>query len=102
MLIVALVLFVSAFLPGVNMIAAFFAFVVLAMDSSDYAFEARTMNFAQRLTYVRSNWPEYFGMASFLALTALIPGLILLVMPFAVIGSAALMQGDPKMTKVVR
>jgi CysZ protein len=87
LLTLGLFLFVASFLPGLNLFVAFFAFVILAFDSTDYAFEAKNFTLTDRLRFFRQHFVVYCGMGAFVALTAFLPGLILLVMPFAVVGA---------------
>lgn len=86
-LMVGLILFVASFIPILNLAAAYIAFLLIAMDSSDYAFESMGFSLKRRLQFVRENFVEYCGMATFVGLTVFIPGLIVLIMPFAVLGS---------------
>ena len=91
LLIVGAFLFVSSFIPGLNLLAGFALFIILALDSMDYAFEARAMGLSERWRFFLRNLPEFLGMGAFVGLTSFVPGLILLVMPVAVVGSAGLM-----------
>jgi len=81
-------LFILAWIPGLNLISTLAAFVILAFDIADYSFEARQMSLASRFADLRSNILEYFGMGMALAMAAIIPGLILLVMPYAIVGAS--------------
>lgn len=89
LLMVGVLLFTTSFVPGLNFITAFLAFVLLAFDSADYAFEVHRFHLKDRFRFLKNNIFEFFGMGAVIGLTALVPGLILLVMPFAVIGSTA-------------
>ncbi|OFZ20374.1 MAG: hypothetical protein A2Z20_07855 [Bdellovibrionales bacterium RBG_16_40_8] len=84
-------LFVSSFVPGLNILAGLAMFIILALDAMDYAFEAKQMNLRQRWQFFLSNLPEFFGMGAFIGLTAFVPGLILLIMPLAVVGATGRM-----------
>ncbi len=84
------VLLVASFIPGLNLIVGFVAFVILAFDSCDYALEAMNQTLTERIQFLRTHIVEFCGMGAFVALTAFVPGLILLVMPFAVIGASDL------------
>lgn len=90
LLVVGLVLFVLSFIPGLNLLAAFSVFVLLAFDSMDYAFEASKMSLNARIEFFKKNFVEFCGMGAFVGLTAFIPGLTLLLMPLAVVGAAEL------------
>jgi CysZ protein len=81
-------LFVLSFIPVINLLAVAAAMFLLAFDCMDYALEARRLKFRQRLRYVFRNKAQWAGMATGLALTLLLPGLTLLVIPGAVTGAA--------------
>ncbi len=66
--------------------------MVLAFDSLDYSFEALGMGFRERLRYLIKEWSQWFGMATSLALTLLMPGLTLLIIPGAVVGAALILK----------
>jgi uncharacterized protein involved in cysteine biosynthesis len=87
LLVVGLFLFVGSVVPGVNLIAAFIAFVLLAFDSADYALEVHGLRLRARFKFLRRNLVEFVGMGAAMGLTALVPGLILIIMPFAVVGA---------------
>jgi uncharacterized protein involved in cysteine biosynthesis len=90
LLALGVVLIVASFVPGLNLMVGFVAFVILAFDSSDYALEAMHLSFSDRIKFLRTHLIEFCGMGAFVGLTAFVPGLILLVMPFAVIGASDL------------
>lgn len=92
LLFIGVFLFVVSFVPALNLLAGYAVFVLLAFDSMDYAFEASAYGLRQRLRFFRDNLPEFLGMGGFVALTSFIPGLILMVMPLAVVGSAELLS----------
>lgn len=91
-LILGLFLFVFSFIPLLNILAMLCALLILAFDCMDYAFDGVGFGFRQRLGYLLREWPQWFGMAAALALTLLIPGLTLLVIPGAVVGSALILK----------
>jgi len=88
--LVGIVLFACSFIPGLNLISSFGAFLILAFDSMDYSFEAHGLTLSSRLKFFRQRLPLFLGMASALGLTLLVPGLTLLILPFAVSGAAVL------------
>lgn len=98
----AVVLFVLSFIPGLNVLTTFFGFILVAFDITDYALELKGYHLVQRFRFLLRAWPEYLGMAAFITLTALIPGLIVLLMPFAIVGAtivvhkATLMAPNPQ------
>lgn len=86
--VIGLVLFVMSFIPGVNLVAAFIACMIIAFDNIDYSLELFEWNLNQRFQFYRTNIIEFSGAAAFIALTVLLPGLTLLLLPAAVVGSA--------------
>lgn len=90
LLAVGVLLFFLAFIPGLNLISTFGAFLLLALDSADFSFEALGFGLRQRLDFFRENFVEFCGMASFIGLIAIVPGLMVLIMPLAVLGATKL------------
>lgn len=89
-----LIFFFSLF-PVLNIFSSYLALIIVACDSLDYSLEILEMNLRQRLQYYRELFPELSGMAGALALTLLIPGLTLLILPLAVIGGAQVIGLQP-------
>lgn len=90
LLLIGLLLILFSLLPGLNLLAAYVVFIILAFDSMDYSFETMNLNIKQRFQFFKQHLIEFCGMGAFVGLTAFIPGLTLLLMPFAVVGSASL------------
>lgn len=80
----------SFFIPGLNLVSAFFLFFMIAYDSADYSLEVLGYSLKQRFRFVKTHLVEFCGMATFVGLTLFVPGLILLLMPAAVTGSTIL------------
>jgi len=92
----SLILLLVSFVPGLNVVSAFLTLVLLAFDASDYAMEGLHWNLSQRLQFLRQQLPEYFGMATVLAVFFIIPGAIVLMMPVFVVGASDfLAEGRP-------
>lgn len=98
-ILIGVLLFISSFIPIVNLLAAYCAFLIIAFDTSDFAFEALEMNLSERILFFKNNLLEYMGMATFVGLTALLPGLILFVMPLAVLGSVGYIASQKMKTR---
>jgi CysZ protein len=90
--VVAAILFVVSFIPGLNLVAAFLTFVLIGFDLTDYALELKGYHLRQRFRFLFRNFAEYCGMGAFIGLTAFVPGLILLLVPTAVIGGTVLVD----------
>jgi uncharacterized protein involved in cysteine biosynthesis len=85
---VGVALFAVSFLPLVGLLVGFCFFILIIFDVSDYALESLGFTLKQRVVFVKSNWPEFLGMSFFLSLTSFMPGLLIILAPFSVIGSA--------------
>lgn len=85
---VGVMLFAISFFPILGLLAGFCFFILIIFDVSDYALESLGFTLIQRIVFVKSNWPEFLGMTFFLSLTSFIPGLLIMLAPFSVIGSA--------------
>lgn len=87
-----LLLFVLSFIPVVNLLAVTGTLLLLAYDCMDYSLEAKGLDWRERLRYMRMHRAQWAGMAGALALTLLLPGLTLLVIPGAVVGAAMILN----------
>ncbi|MGE0762841.1 MAG: EI24 domain-containing protein [Bdellovibrionales bacterium] len=83
-------LFAVSFLPGLNLVAAYFSMCLFSADVFDYSFEAQGLGFRQRLQRWGTLKAEIFGQGVTLSLTSLIPGLTVLALPVAVVGATTL------------
>ena len=81
------VIFAMSFIPGLNVVATFLGFILVVFDLSDYALEIEGYRLVRRFLFLAQALPEYLGMATFVALTAFVPGLIVLCIPFAIVGA---------------
>jgi uncharacterized protein involved in cysteine biosynthesis len=95
LLAMGVVLFVFSFVPFLNLLAVTGALMILAFDCMDYAFDGVGFSLRQRLGYLLREWAQWLGMAAGLALTLLVPGLTLLIVPGAVVGSALILKDRP-------
>ncbi len=87
-LLLGLVIFVFSFVPILNLLSAFVAFLIIVFDFSDYSFEALNWSLARRLAFFKLHLKEFGAMALFMTLTGLVPGLTLLLLPLGVVGAA--------------
>jgi len=97
---IGIFIFVFSFIPLLNILGAFGAFLIVAFDCFDYSMEIKMMNLKKRLTYFRTNFTVFAGMALILVLTLMVPGLTLLLLPCAVVGAADTMAKIEKRTVV--
>lgn len=87
-LAIGVIILILSFIPVLNVLGSYMAFLIMAFDSMDYSFEALEYDLADRFKYFRNHFAEFSGMAAALGLTLLIPGLTLLLLPSAVVGCA--------------
>ncbi len=89
---IGIFIFIFSFVPLLNILGAFAAFLIVAFDCFDYSMEIKMMNLRKRLSYFRKNFTVFAGMALMLGLTLMVPGLTLLLLPCAVVGAADTMS----------
>jgi uncharacterized protein involved in cysteine biosynthesis len=87
-LILGCFLFFFSFIPGLNIVSAFCALLILAFDCMDYTFENLQFPLRVRMQLFREHFSFFSGLACCLGLTLFIPGLNFLVFPCAVAGCA--------------
>ncbi len=92
MAVAGMMLFVLSFVPVLNIAAALGFMLILAVDISDYGFEAMEWSLKKRFVHVKANLQTYLGMACGLAITTLVPGLNLILLPAAVVGACVTMS----------
>jgi len=95
-LIIGVFLFFLSFIPIINIFSIFGALLIMAFDCADYSFEVTGLGLRQRMSRWRGNLPEFAGMAGGLSLTLFVPGLTLLLLPVAVVGSAVVLVDAEK------
>ena len=71
-----------------NFVTSFVSFILIAFDASDYVMETLEFSVKERFVFLRNNFAEYCGMGTSIGIFMLIPGLIVLMMPFMVIGAS--------------
>lgn len=91
-----IVLFICSWIPGVNFLTVGGTLLLMAFDCMDYSLEASGLTLRRRWHYVRAHKGQWIGMAGGLALTLLLPGLTLLVIPGAVVGAALTLEEIPQ------
>lgn len=84
---VGLICFILAFFPIVNLASAFIVVLMVAIDTSDYAFETDYLSLANRLKFVRNNFWEYVGLSCAILLTGFLPGSFFLLLPIFICGA---------------
>jgi len=88
LVMIGLILFASSFLPLLSFLPLYFALLVLSYDSFDYGLELYGFNLSQRSTFFHKEFFMLNGHAGVLFLISFVPGLILLTLPFSVIGAS--------------
>ncbi len=82
--------FISSFIPGLSFIPIYFTLIVLAYDSFDYGLELYGLSLKDRILFIKKEFMLINGHGGVLFLLSFIPGLILLILPFSVIGASLL------------
>lgn len=88
-----LLFFVSSFVPLLSFLPLYFALIVLSYDCFDYGLELYGYSLRERSLFFKKDFGMINGHAGVLFLMSFIPGLILLTLPFSVIG-ASLVLGE--------
>lgn len=82
--------FLFSFIPFLNFLPVYFTLLVLAYDSFDYGLELYGFSFKERIAFVRKEFLLVNGHSGVLFFFSFIPGLLLLTLPFSVIGASLL------------
>ena len=94
--IIGLFLFILSFIPVLNLVSSFTAFLIMAYDCADYGLEVKEMTLLQRFEYFKNHFPEFLGMATTLTASVFLPGSTLLLLPIAVAGSSWVICQSPE------
>ena len=95
-LFAGVLLFLFALIPGLNLVTTFAACFLIGFDAMDYGFEAMGMNLSERFQFFRKRFSHFFGMSVIIFPILLVPGLLVLIYPFAVVGASNLLSEDLK------
>lgn len=79
--------FVLSFLPVVSIFSNFAIMWIISLDSMDYVMELKALSLSERLKFSFTFFPFFLGLSSFLSLSFLIPGVLLIAFPFVVLGA---------------
>ena len=85
--VVGIICFLMAFIPGLNIPAAFIVFLMIAFDCSDFAFEIDYLTIRERLQFIFKYLPEYCGLSFAIFLTSFVPGSFFLLLPSFICGA---------------
>ena len=91
-LFLGLVLLAISFIPAVGVIGSFGMLMIMSFDMSDFAFESLGLKFSERMRFFRQNFLCFAGVSAALGLTLLVPGLNVLLLPAAVVGSSEMVS----------
>lgn len=89
-LTLGILLFVLSLIPGLQLFTSLAACFLIAFDSMDYSFESVGLSLTERFAHFRSFFAQFTGMSLGLSVTLVLPGLLVLFYPFAVVGAAHL------------
>lgn len=95
LLLLTLAILSFSFVPIVNIAGVILTLMILAFDTMDYTFDAMGFGFRERLIYFINHPAQWFGMTLSLALTLIVPGFTLLILPGAVVGAAMIFDRKP-------
>lgn len=96
-------LFAMSFVPGLNLLATVGFAHILAFDVADYSFEVMEWPLRRRISYFfRENTAAYSGSALGLGVAMFIPGLSLVLLPAAIVGSAEILARTQSKNGAVR
>ncbi len=93
--------FMGSFIPILNFMPIYFALIVLSYDSFDYGLELYGLSFGDRVLFIRKEFMAINGHAGVLFLFSFIPGLILLTLPFSVIGASLLVGESNELKRTI-
>lgn len=79
--------FILSFFPVVSIFSNFAIMWIISLDSMDYAMELKALSLSKRLKLSFTFFPFFLGLSSFLSLSFLIPGSLLIIFPFIVAGA---------------
>lgn len=86
--VLGIMLFLVSLFPALNILAFAVTLLLVAFDLCSFAFESMGYGLRQRLDFLNQNKQVWAGMGLGIAITLLVPGLTLLVLPGAVTGAA--------------
>ncbi len=87
-LVFGAIVFILSFIPGLQFLALLYSGYVMALDSVDYTLEIYEMNLGRRLGIYFGNMSFFLGLGLVLSPSLFVPGLTLILLPIAVVGSA--------------
>lgn len=97
-LVIGLICFVIAFIPGLNLLSGFLVVLLVAFDCSDYAFEIDYLSLRRRFAFVFNHLPEYSGIAVAILVTGFVPGAFFILLPAFICGATKMyiqLAGEP-------
>ena len=87
-IVVAFVLFLTSFLPIFSFLPLYFGFLVISYDSFDYGLELYGLSLKERRSFFKAHFALINGHSLILFIVNIIPGLVLLTLPFSVVGAS--------------
>lgn len=103
-LTISIVMFIISFIPGLQLIAAFYSALVIAFDGIDYTLEIYEMSLGRRIGIYFDQFSYFAAVGLTLLPFLFIPGLILLLLPATVVGMCvqfAETQGKEEYEKLI-
>ena len=88
LILVALVIFITSFIPLLSFLPLYFGFLVISYDSFDYGLELYGLSLSERKLFFKTHFALINGHSLILFIVNIIPGLVLLTLPFSVVGAS--------------
>lgn len=86
-LVIGILCFFLAFIPGINFLAPLIMILTVAFDCMDYAFEVDFLKLKERVAFFKAHMAFFLGLAGAIFLTNLIPGLFFIILPAFICGA---------------
>ncbi|RME15624.1 MAG: hypothetical protein D6797_06265 [Bdellovibrio sp.] len=86
--LLGVVIFIFSFIPVLNLVSLALSYFLMAIDSMDYSWEVKGMEFSERVQDIFVNKSFLFGVSLAIAFVSLVPALPLVLMPLAIAGCA--------------
>lgn len=87
-LVIGSVLFVTSFIPVLQVVSGFIGLIIIAFDCSDYSMELAELGIRRKFDLLKSRFLEFSGFGVVVGLTLFVPLLNLLFLPIAVAGAS--------------
>lgn len=91
---IGFLLFICSFVPVLSPFVFISSLMLLAFDSTDFAFEKMNFNFKERVRFFKKNIFKYFGLCIGVGIVILVPFIQFAVLPIMVIATTLLFSEE--------